>query len=401
MAYRPRNACVYWYSIAKRVTLLLSKLMPHYLTILFLSCTLSLGAQPGIVRLVDRILGDDTTGSKSENQFLAVPMVFYTPETSLAFGPAAFYSFRTDKADYALYPSFLRLFGFYTLQRQWYGRLDGELWWAGNKWRWRGDVSYSIFPLQYWGVGNHSPAAHEERYSQNRQLSSTEISRKLIPTRKTYLGLYLELNGYAKVEPSPGGIMEAEGTPGINGGRVHGAGAILSFDSRDRQNYPLRGWYRDLMWVRYGAMLGGEYTFHRIRTDLRYFQRIHKHQVLAFQFFGMLNTGDVPFQMMAQLGHDERFRGIYGGRYLDHMGWSFQTEYRMPIWWRFGVTGFASMGRVGESLSELAELGGLHFGYGGGLRFMFNRQDQVNLRMDVAHSPGLGVGYYFTLREAF
>ena len=92
-------------------------------------------------------------------------------------------------------------------------------------------------------------------------------------------------------------------------------------------------------------------------------------------------------------------RGYYSGRYRDNSYVAFQVEYRQFFWWRFGFVAFAGIGDVAEELTKI-NLHELKTTLGFGLRFIFNEEEKINLRMDVAFGKGTN-GVYFGIEEAF
>ena len=76
-----------------------------------------------------------------------------------------------------------------------------------------------------------------------------------------------------------------------------------------------------------------------------------------------------------------------------------QAEYRQVLSGRWGFVVFAALGDVA---SDLTRFQGSDFKLAGGagLRFLFNKEEKVNLRVDF----GVGrntTGVYFGLEEAF
>ncbi|HAA10949.1 MAG TPA: hypothetical protein DCE41_04305, partial [Cytophagales bacterium] len=76
----------------------------------------------------------------------------------------------------------------------------------------------------------------------------------------------------------------------------------------------------------------------------------------------------------------------YWGRYRDRQYWSAQVEYRMPVWWRLGVTGFAAVGQMAPSLGQFGSTP-LRPGVGVGVRIL--ALAGINIRADFTW--GLGV----------
>ena len=93
-------------------------------------------------------------------------------------------------------------------------------------------------------------------------------------------------------------------------------------------------------------------------------------------------------------------RGYYRGRYRDKNMIAFQMEYRiMPVWWRLGLVGFVGVGDVAGRLDRF-DLGNFKYSYGFGIRYLFMREEKLNIRLDFAYGKGSS-GFYIVLREAF
>ena len=75
-------------------------------------------------------------------------------------------------------------------------------------------------------------------------------------------------------------------------------------------------------------------------------------------------------------------------------------EYRQYFWWRLGYVVFGSMGTVASS-PEKFQATELKISYGAGLRFLFNEEEMVNLRMDLGITREGDTGIYFGIEEAF
>ena len=93
-------------------------------------------------------------------------------------------------------------------------------------------------------------------------------------------------------------------------------------------------------------------------------------------------------------------RGFYEGRYRDANLLTAQIEYRFPVIWRFGAVVFASAGEVASSVPGLFS-GRLKVAAGTGIRFMFDRDNQVNVRADVAFASNGNYNGYINIVEAF
>ena len=133
--------------------------------------------------------------------------------------------------------------------------------------------------------------------------------------------------------------------------------------------------------------------------DLRKYITVFRKQVLAFQTIININHGNTPIRSLSMLGGSGIMRGYYAGRYRDNNLYAIQAEYRAPLWWRFGIAGFAGLGEVSDKIKD-AYLMGFKYSVGGGLRFAVKPKEKLNVRLDY----GIGnksTGYYFTIAESF
>ena len=101
---------------------------------------------------------------------------------------------------------------------------------------------------------------------------------------------------------------------------------------------------------------------------------------------------------LSPLGGDSLMRGYYAGRFRDKVLLAGQAEYRLPLWWRFGLVGFVGAGGVADRVGILST-SAFKLTYGFGLRFRLNREGE-NLRIDFGYGKGTS-GLYFTAGEAF
>jgi len=113
-------------------------------------------------------------------------------------------------------------------------------------------------------------------------------------------------------------------------------------------------------------------------------------------------SGDPPFQSLSLLGDSGKqnlMRGYYRGRYRDKNIIVFQTEYRIPLWWRFGAVAFIGVGNVASAF-DMFKIKTVKYSYGAGLRFQLDDKEKINLRIDIGFGKETS-GFYFTIGEAF
>jgi hypothetical protein len=135
-------------------------------------------------------------------------------------------------------------------------------------------------------------------------------------------------------------------------------------------------------------------------ADMRIYHAFSHSVVVAGQWQTTFTTGDTPFQKLPRLGGDKLMRGIYDGRFRDNIASAMQAELRfVPVWWRFGITAFAALGTVSNSVTTFTT-NNLQYAVGGGFRFVFNEKERLHIRADLGFSPE-GTKLYIQLNEAF
>ena len=88
------------------------------------------------------------------------------------------------------------------------------------------------------------------------------------------------------------------------------------------------------------------------------------------------------------------------GRFRDNNLLILQTEFRSQIYRRFGYAIFGGISEVSSSLSGFT-VNNVKPNYGVGLRFLIDRKEKINLRLDY----GIGIdgqsGFYISFGESF
>lgn len=159
------------------------------------------------------------------------------------------------------------------------------------------------------------------------------------------------------------------GAPGIGGVTLAGAGAAVTYDSRDNEYYPNRGLRAELAAMTFMEMnsdqpAGREFSFTRYQLDLSGYVTLGRRgRLLAARLATEINTdaGDkqTPFFGLADLGGADTLRAFDKGRFRDRDSVLLNLEYRYPIWdavidLRAGADAvvFADIGRVFPDMFE-------------------------------------------------
>jgi hypothetical protein len=328
------------------------------------------------------------------HSLLPLPVVFHTPETDWAGGAAVLHSYRrrpegrpTVSGGNVVYTEKGQL------SAEW--STDGYL--ADGRYGVSGEIAYLRFPDVFYGIGNATAEADRETFTDRSTRFSLEARRRIVPG--LYVGVGYELRNSAVLEAEDGRQLASGGVTGSAGGLASGIGLTVARDTRDNVLNPTRGSFHTASTVRFGRAAGGDFDMTRYTLDLRRYFPVLDGHVFGLQGYLRSARGDAPFQMLSRLGGQNIMRGTYQGRYRDRHLVAAQAEYRAQVRPRIGVVAFAGAGQVADRLDALA-LGDLHYSVGGGLRFMINRQERMNLRFDFGRGRGAS-GTYITAGESF
>lgn len=93
-------------------------------------------------------------------------------------------------------------------------------------------------------------------------------------------------------------------------------------------------------------------------------------------------------------------RGYIYGRYRDKNMITLQTEYRFPLFWRFGAVGFVGAGDVASRYDKF-RFNSFKYTFGFGIQFMFDLQEKINARLDIGFGENGKSCIYVMVLEAF
>jgi outer membrane protein assembly factor BamA len=339
----------------------------------------------------------DSSQQKKSGKFLFFPFLLRSPETSVGFGAANVFFFRTKENDSASRTSDVNLVALYTLRKQTVFVLGSSIYFPDEKVIIRLQTSYSHYPDKTWGIGNDSPGGAKEDYSMHQFYFYPQILRKFL--HNWYAGINYEIQSVGDFVYQPNGVFDQQDIPGRYGGSMAGAGVLLSYDSRNGAYSPTNGIFGELNLMSHNGVAGSDFNFTTFSVDLRKFFPLEEDRVLAMQFILKDNKGNVPIRSLAMLGGSDMMRGYYYGRYTDKDLIAYQAELRQFLFWRIGVAGFAGLGEVADKVADF-RFDGLHYAAGAGLRIMVSKKEKLNLRVDYGFGSQSG-GLYVIVKEAF
>jgi outer membrane protein assembly factor BamA len=338
----------------------------------------------------------DSTATKKVT-FNGYPYAFYTPETQAAVGGGGIFLFYT-KNNEKLRPSKVGFGAHYTTNKQYKFSLNSSIYFNENKLVVEIPLSFGYTLDKFWGIGNQTIENGTEGYFREDFEVQLEVQVPPLLFFADRTGFILEYQNTEIVDVKDNAFLMNEEVIGFNAGELFGAGFKFVWDRRDSIFYPSSGHYQYIKFMVYPEP--SEYVFTSFEVDVRYYKQLFNKQVLATNLYIHSVSSDAPFYRLPALGGQSRMRGYFEGRYRDRTYVTLQTEYRQYFWKRLGFVAFAGIGEVGNDITDM-KLKAFKYSFGGGLRYLFNKKENVNLRMDIGIGKDGNTGVYFGIEEAF
>ena len=328
----------------------------------------------------------------------AFPYAYYTPETELAFGLGGISTFYTG-GDGDLNPSKVVLSGYYTTTEQYKITLNPEFYFSRNRYFAGMNLSFGHYVDKFYGVGGDTPDLGTERYVADRYGVEFQIETPPLFFVSDRSGFVYDFQYSDIVDTEENPYLQDDTVTGSEGGTVSGVGAMWIWDRRNHSFWPTHGDYHELQMVIYTAELGSDFTYWTFSLNDRRYISLAKDKVLAIQGYVDLVIGDAPFDRLPALGGENMMRGYFEGRYRDDAYLMGQVEYRHFLGGRWGYVVFAAVGDVADDLTKFHGPS-FKIAGGAGIRFLFNKEETVNVRVDFGVGKDTN-GVYFGLEEAF
>ncbi len=331
------------------------------------------------------------------SSFIPLPIAFFTPETNWGLGAAGVYSFRFEGDSLGSRPSQFQ-FGFaYTLRNQLLFYLPFQLFLKNGKYKVYGELGYYRYIYEFSGIGNEGFKEESELFSVNFPRLRLNGLYQIKPD--IFVGLRYWMDDYDIVEVEAEGLLANAPIVGAEGGFLSGLGLVYNKDTRDQIFYPSKGVYTEAVVFLNHRAFGSDFNYSKFIFDHSIYRKTSWKHILAFNVYAELTAGNPPFNQLSLLGGTKRMRGYFEGAFRDKQYLTVQTEYRMPLFWRFGLVLFGAYGVVSEDLGSI-EIGNLKYSIGAGLRFLLDKKQKVNLRFDAGFGKNTS-GLYVTVSEAF
>ena len=340
----------------------------------------------------------DTLKVSYKPEFKFFPTISYSPETRLALGTSGMCFFRLNPKDTVARLSMANLSASFTQNKQVILNVGANIFSTHEKYWFRTNITYTKFPMFFYGIGNDAPLSNEERiFFKNLRFALTAM-KQIKP--KFFMGIGARFAQITDVKWEHQGLLERLNPVGKRGSRVVGLTFSVLHDNRDNQPNPSKGTYLGFDFQTHNRQLGSEFAFKSFAFDARkYWQVHHKRHILAWQFVSMANYGEVPFTELVMVGGEMIMRGYYWGRYREKQFIASQIEYRLPLHKYWGIVVFVGGGGITDKWQNW-RWKYFHHNYGIGVRFKIIPSQNINLRIDYGRGEDSG-SFYFGLTEAF
>lgn len=339
----------------------------------------------------------DTARITKNVKMILVPIIFYTPETTFAFGGGTQLFFKPpgSRAE----TRYSNIFGtvIYTFNKQFIVQAKPKIYFNNESFFLDGEFKFQIFPNSFWGIGGSTPDAAKEAYNQTETLVKAALLKSL--PNDVNFGFQFTYANYKMTEVEAGKILDTGGVAGSDGALLAGLGVVFNLDTRDNFFSPLGGGFYQFNASFSSKAMGSTQSFNYYQFDFRKYFNIGNNNILAFQIYTYLTFGETPFQMKARYGGAEVARGYFKGRYMDQHLYVAQVEYRIPILKRWEMAVFALTGNVGNDETSL--FNDFKSSIGFGPRFFISKDNRSVLRLDISFNSKGDNGIYFGINEAF
>lgn len=332
------------------------------------------------------------TSSSRPAEWIVLPIIFKSPDTGIAAGllpQVVFYNPGSEN------PSHFRIDTYYTQKRQYHFLFRSSNWLKEDQLKWTAKLSFKDWPASYFGLGNRSNS-DSIPFSERIYDIETDLVKRF--GFNLYLGIGYRYR-YGRISyPSGSTVRIPDNITGAGTFNSSGFSAIVNHDTRDNHFYPSRGSHHSIEVYGSFPFMRSDTRFSIIKADFRKYISLSVSQVLALQMIAVQSSGDIPYRMMPTVGNS--LRGYSSVRYIDRNLMAAQIEYRfVPVAWRAGFVLFAGAGDVFRTFSDLAWRE-LKYSIGAGVRFIFSRNEKVNIRFDYGSGRD-STGDYLDLNEAF
>jgi hypothetical protein len=323
---------------------------------------------------------------------LPVPAIGYSPETKTYIGAVTLFTIN-NVSDSLTRSSNASVEINYTWNKQIIFESDWNYFFPREEWFTRGLVHYSKYPDLYYGIGFNMPESGEVNFQSNRFIFDIDVFRNL--KKEVFLGLGVNYKQFWNIDYlNDTSMFYTE----LKSGNNYGLKVLFLKDSRNNILSPSNGDYFEFS----SAFNVSSAFYTKISLDYRNYFGFGKaaDHTLAGRFYHSTILGNPPFYDYPMIGGDKYVRGYYLGRFRDKNLSSVQLELRNHLFWRIGISTFCGISMVYGQVSNI-ESESFKPNAGVGLRFLVDKIEGTNLRIDYAVGAQNQSGFYVSFGESF
>jgi len=299
---------------------------------------------------------------------------FHRPKGEPAPGPAAAGEGRM------IPPSLTAVAGFATENGSWgvFGGHRGV--WKEDRIRYLGGLGYASLQLTFYGT--RPETSDISRDFEIRAVPFLQDIGVRIPRTDLFAGLrYVFVASEITFEPGRNipGITDREWT---GNSKIGGLTPYLEYDSRDNFFTPNRGIRAKASLGVFDELFGGDYDYRELQAKAVGYWPVLPTVVAGLRADGQFVAGDAPFYALPFV----HLRGIPAMRYQGTDVLTLETEERWMVTPRWGLVGFAGIGKAADGFDALQDADTV-WNAGGGFRYLTARELGLQMGIDVARGP--------------
>lgn len=338
----------------------------------------------------NQLLAQDSLKVK-KIKILPLPAFGYSPETKALIGAVALFQLNLYN-DTVTRSSNAKIEFNYTQMKQVILETEWNIFFKEEKWFTQGLIHFSKYADFYFGKSATSDDTGKVYFQSDRFKMDVTALKRL--QKKWFIGIGLRHFNYSNIRLNQDTLIYPELSSNSN----FGMELITMNDQRNSLLTPTKGSY-----FRFISSNNFSQNYYMILSaDYRKYFTLDKkaNHTFSSKAFTQHIIGNAPFYDIALLGGDKTARGYFYGRFRDNNLSTIQMEYRAKIFWRVGLAAFGGISLVYPNFKSI-ESKNFKPNAGIGLRFMVDKKEKTNLRLDYAIGANGQSGFYVSFGESF
>ena len=252
--------------------------------------------------------------------------------------------------------------------------------WKGDRIRYLARMGYASLQLTFYGT-----APQTSDISRDVEIRIVPFIQDIgvrIPGSDFFAGLRYDFLS-SDIAFKPGrdipGVTDREWT---GNSKIGGLIPYLEYDSRDNIFTPNRGIHAKASLGFFDEIFGGDFDYRELHVKAVGYWPVLPDVVAGLRADGQFVAGDAPFYALPFV----QLRGIPAMRYQGTDVLTLETEERWMVTPRWGIVGFAGIGKAADGFEALQDEETV-WNAGGGFRYLTAREFGLQMGIDVARGP--------------